>query len=64
MTYSPSLSQMADMFDEIETNEEVHRYAEQGVDISGAAAAHRAGDFNAPPFEKETNEEVHMNDSY
>lgn len=37
---------MDDMFDEIATNEEVSRYAERGVDISDAAAAHRAGHDN------------------
>ena len=34
---------MDDMFDEVATNEEISRYAERGIDISGAAAAHRAG---------------------
>jgi hypothetical protein len=38
---------MDDMFDQIATNEEVHRYAERGVDISGAASAHRA-EFDSP----------------
>jgi hypothetical protein len=35
--------QMDDMFDDIATSEEVNRYAERGIDISGAAQAHRAG---------------------
>lgn len=34
---------MDDMFDDIATSEEVNRYAEHGIDISGAAQAHRAG---------------------
>jgi hypothetical protein len=34
---------MDDMFDGIATSEEVNRYAERGIDISGAAQAHRAG---------------------
>ena len=38
---------MDDMFDQIATNEEVSRYAERGVDISGAASAHRA-EFESP----------------
>ncbi len=34
---------MDDMFDDIATSEEVNRYAERGIDISGAAQVHRAG---------------------
>ena len=35
-------AQMDDMFDGIATSEEVNRYAERGIDISGAADSHRA----------------------
>lgn len=34
--------QMDDMFDDMATKEEVNRYAERGIDISGAAESHRA----------------------
>ena len=42
MSADEANAQMDDIFDEVATNEEVHQYAERGVDISGAAASHRS----------------------